>query len=91
MIKGHLYKYCDFGVSELKDKVKESNCRNGTISYMAPDKLRLKYLPNASSDIFSLGVLMYVLKTGEFPFSKATKDDPAYKFHFKGDTTNFWK
>ena len=31
------------------------------------------------------------MKTGEFPFGKATKDDPYYKYHVKGDTIGYWK
>jgi serine/threonine protein kinase len=58
---------------------------------MCPEIHENKTYNGEKADIFSLGVLIYVLKTGKFPFCKATKDDPAYKFHFKGDTTNFWK
>ena len=63
----------------------------GTLKYMCPEIHEKKSYNGDQADIFSLGVLIYVLKTGEFPFGKATKEDHAYKFHFKGETTNFWK
>jgi hypothetical protein len=36
---------------------------------MSPDKLRMKYLPNASSDIFSLGVSIYEVVFGFHPYN----------------------
>lgn len=36
LIKGKLYKYCDFGVSKFASKLKYEDSRKGTVSYMPP-------------------------------------------------------
>lgn len=68
LIKGRLYKYCDFGVSELAANVKHTNSRKGTVSYMPPEKLKSKFLPNPKSDIYSLGVTIYEVVFGFHPY-----------------------
>jgi len=79
IIKGQIYKYCDFGVSELTSNVKHSSSRRGTISYMPPEKLRQKFLPNPKSDIYSLGVTLYEVIFGFHPYlEKKTKNMKEY-------------
>mmetsp|Transcript_39035 Transcript_39035/g.49845 ORF Transcript_39035/g.49845 Transcript_39035/m.49845 type:complete len:217 (+) Transcript_39035:452-1102(+) len=58
----------DFGFSRsfsLEEELMKS--RVGTIFYMAPEVLAKKY--NEKCDIWALGVIMYVLLCGYFPFN----------------------
>ena len=42
-------------------------------------------------DIFSAGVILFVLKVGEFPFYRSCIKDPNYKFIFKEDYNTYWR
>ena len=43
------------------------------------------------NDIFSLGVLLFVITIGKFPFEMATYSDDKYKFIIKGNFAKFWE
>ena len=60
-------KLIDFGLSKrVQDKFTWLNTVAGTPFYMAPEVLDGEY--NSKCDIWSLGVLMYVLLCGYLPF-----------------------
>ena len=51
----------------------------GTERYMAPEIHEGKPYKGSTTDIFALGVILFVLVTGVMPFSqKAVKTDPLY-------------
>jgi len=56
----------DFGLA-LADNATASQPYAGTLAYMAPEQR--DGVPQAASDIFSLGVVLYLLFTGYSPFS----------------------
>ena len=66
--KGEI-KVMDFGLAKFKEtsKVTKTGTTIGTISYMSPEQTRGDEV-NHQSDIWSLGVVLYELLSGELPF-----------------------
>jgi serine/threonine protein kinase len=61
---------------------------------MAPEIIQKKKYDGVAADIFSLGVIMFVLVTGSFPFPQATLDNKYYKLLTSGgqaDKNKFWQ
>lgn len=60
---------CDFGIARLldKDTVTTTGQLLGSPAYMAPEHIKGQHV-DSRSDLFSLGVLMYELCSGELPF-----------------------
>ena len=86
----------DFGFSQKFDGKKGDfliHKRSGTPNYSSPDVRHAftKGYNGIKNDIFSLGVLLFVITIGEFPFEKATYSDEKYKFVIKGHFDRFWK
>ena len=62
-------KILDFGVAKLsgQSKITSSSKTMGTLAYMSPEQTQAKCVDHRT-DIFSLGVMLYQLVTGENPF-----------------------
>ncbi|MDD4051118.1 MAG: protein kinase [candidate division Zixibacteria bacterium] len=62
-------KILDFGLATIKgvDKLTKTGSTMGTLSYMSPEQTRGEIL-DERSDIFSFGVVVYEMITGQLPF-----------------------
>ena len=77
-------KLCDFGTSHLfKEGEKQKNI-TGSSYYIAPEVLKKKY--NFKCDLWSLGVIMYILLTKKIPFFG--KDDKEIRKSIKKNKFN---
>jgi len=84
-LKSDTLKISDFGVARLTDNNRtKTGIVLGTPMYMSPEQLAAETL-TGHSDLFSLGVTLYELLTGEVPFkakniavlmTKITSEDP---------------
>ena len=59
-------KLIDFGTAKMFEKGHQENKYVGSSYYMAPEIMRRKY--NEKCDIWSIGVILYILLTGRPPF-----------------------
>jgi serine/threonine-protein kinase len=69
-------KLIDFGVARLADAdpdPEDLNAIRGTAAYISPDEIRSAYEVCASSDLYSLGVLVYEAISGVRPFDGLAK------------------
>ncbi|XP_050099967.1 death-associated protein kinase related [Anopheles aquasalis] len=67
-------KLCDFGIARLMDDTHTIHDIIGTPDYVAPEVLHYEPL-TLQTDIWSIGVLAYVLLTGYTPFGGETKQE----------------
>ena len=85
-------KITDFGIARITDSSKtKTGLVLGTPSYMSPEQLSGVKI-SGQSDLFSLGVMMYQLVTGELPFKGDSMATLMYKItneqHASPDTIN---
>lgn len=68
-------KLCDFGmaIKVTEGQMLEEIC--GSLLYWAPEILARKPYDGLAGDMWSLGIVLYVLVTGHFPYLKATMED----------------
>ncbi len=79
LLRDGTIKVADFGIAALENEIHENNGQAiGSIHYIAPEQARGEY-PDARSDLYSLGVVMYEMLTGERPYTGETLAEIAVK------------
>ena len=79
LLRDGTLKVADFGIAALENEVHENNGQTiGSIHYIAPEQARGNS-PDARSDIYSLGVVMYEMLSGSLPYTGDTLAEIAVK------------
>ena len=83
----YIPKIADFGLSknaDINDKsFFENSIKGGTIAYSSPEQLLGKDELHLNTDIWSVGVILYSLFTGELPFNAKEKTGSARDFEIQ--------
>ena len=85
-------KLIDFGMATQKNISSQEGIR-GTPQYMAPEILEGKVYSGDRVDLFSVGVILFMIVTGHGPFehkSHATAADPYYSQLMAGNEDSFF-
>jgi len=86
-------KLTDFGLSKVLESDADAIMKTtyvGTRGYQAPELL-LEKTYDLECDVFSAGVVLFILLTGYPPFEQAHVSDNWFKPLAKGDFEKFWK
>eukprot|EP01083_Nonionella_stella_P037679 102693_1 len=86
-------KITDFGLSKIIQSDADAIMKTtyvGTRGYQAPELL-LNQKYDLKCDIFSVGVILFILMAGYPPFEQAAKTDKWFKPLMKGNIDKFWK
>lgn len=84
LLRDGTVKVADFGIAALENEIQENkNQAIGSIHYIAPEQARGEN-PDARSDIYSLGIVMYEMLTGQKPYTGETIKEVALK-HMSSD------
>lgn len=83
----------DFGYSEYVSKNNNIiHSTSGSDTYCSPE-IRRSYMEGydgIKSDIFSLGVLLFVIRVGKFPFKYSIYNDKRYRLIMEKDYESYW-
>ncbi len=79
LLKDGMIKVADFGIASLENDIEETNGEAvGSVHYIAPEQARGQ-APDARSDIYSLGIVMYEMLTGKLPYIGSSDVEVAVK------------
>ncbi|KAI8915213.1 kinase-like domain-containing protein [Powellomyces hirtus] len=91
---GRILKITDFGVSEVFRNPFCSLARKakglcGSGPYIAPEEFETGEYDSEQVDVWSIGIIYYVMVYNSIPWKAATPSDPRYK-HFLENQGHFW-
>jgi len=87
--KADLLKICDFGLCRKLDSDADAlfdsaTIRPGKKGYMAPEIYAYQKFSGTKADVFSLGVLIFILLTGFPPFTTPNASDKCFQLMYYG-------
>ena len=82
-------KIVDFGFATYKN-IKKLQSYKGTRVYMAPEIKKKAQYDGRKVDVFSTGVILFVIVNGIFPFKEASRTDPYYNLLKQGRHDKYW-
>jgi serine/threonine protein kinase len=82
-------KVADFGFATYK-KINKLQSYRGTMTYMAPEIKEGKTYDGKQIDVFSTGVILFIIVQGIFPFKEAKKDEYFYNLILSGKLEQYW-
>jgi len=83
-------KVADFGFATFRN-IHSLKSYRGTMTYMAPEIKEGKKYDGKAIDMFSTGVILFIIVQGIFPFKEAKKDEYFYNLILKGEYETYWK
>ena len=83
-------KIADFGYASFQKEELLSSYR-GTFTYMAPEIKEGKKYDGLQIDLFSSGVILFILIKGIFPFKEARKDEFFYNLLCQQKYDDYWE
>ena len=79
----------DFGFASYKN-VDALKSYRGTMTYMAPEIKESKTYKGTQVDVFSLGVILFIIVQGIFPFKEARREEYFYGLLLNGRIEHYW-
>ena len=90
-------KLIDFGLANKQSEscdIKKLKTFAGTPQFQAPEILEKKKYDGKKADIFSVGVILFMVVVKSYPFRIADKNDKYYKYIYrntKDSYEKYWK
>lgn len=83
-------KLADFGFACYKN-IDQLKSYRGTMTYMAPEIKEGKTYKGTQVDMFSIGVILFIIVQGIFPFKEARKEEYFYNLLLSGKTDTYFQ
>ena len=83
-------KLADFGFACYKN-IDALNSYRGTMTYMAPEIKEGMQYKGQNVDMFSIGVILFIIVQGIFPFKEARKEEYFYNLILQGKTDLYFQ